>query len=338
MPPKQHTYRSYGEKIISLFVRLLFTREEYSLTRLAELLQCSKQTVLRLLEDLRRAYRIELEERYDGNRKYVRLHRPERRPLPQTLSEMEFNLLLMCRDFTAHLLGDELFQESTRALEKSQALLSGDGTRSDRHFAVFRPGTIDYTPHQATIKTLIQAMEEGRIVKLEYKPLEQPRARTRYIKPFKIFSHRETMYLHGRLARDPGKRGPAPDIEPLLAVHRIEAAALTDRRFEFPKDYDFEAAFNQHFGLVKQNVFEVEAEFYGSAATFASERTWSPDQSLRWINSDTLRIVFTASSEWEILAWILSFREGARLIRPELLADRLRETLRRISAIYEPKA
>ena len=334
MPPKQHTYRSYGEKIISLFVRLLFTREEYSLTRLAELLQCSKQTVLRLLEDLRRAYRIELEERYDGNRKYVRLHRPERRPLPQTLSEMEFNLLLMCRDFTAHLLGDELFQESTRALEKSQALLSGDGTRSDRHFAVFRPGTIDYTPHQATIKTLIQAMEEGRIVKLEYKPLEQPRARTRYIKPFKIFSHRETMYLHGRLARDPGKRGPAPDIEPLLAVHRIEAAALTDRRFEFPKDYDFEAAFNRHFGVIKQKSFEVEAEFYDWAAEYASERIWSPDQQLTRIAPNAIRIIFTASSEWEVLSWILSFREDAKLFRPAKLVEEIRKTVDCLRRVY----
>ncbi|HQK86961.1 MAG TPA: hypothetical protein PLU25_04970, partial [Acidobacteriota bacterium] len=141
MPQKQDSFRSYGEKIISLFVRLLFTREEYSLTRLAELLQCSKQTVLRLLDDLKRAYRIELEERYEGNRKFVKLHRPAHRPLPMTLSEMEFNLLLMCRDFTAHLLGEPLFQEATRALEKSQALLPGDGTRSERHFAVFRPGT-----------------------------------------------------------------------------------------------------------------------------------------------------------------------------------------------------
>ncbi len=334
MPPKKESYRSYGERIIGLFVRLLFTREEYSLTRLAELLQCSKQTVLRLLDDLQRSYQVELEERRLGNRKFVKLRRPEGRPLPRTLSEMEFNLLLMCRDFTAHLLGEELFQEATRALEKSQALLAGDGTRSERHFAVFRPGTIDYTPHQATIKTLIQAMEEHRILKLEYKALEEPRAKVLYVKPLKVFSHRETMYIHARLARKPGQRGPAPDYEPLLAVHRIQAAALTDRRYEFPKEYDFEAAFNQHFGLVKQNVFEVEAEFYGSAATFAAERTWSPDQRLKWIAPHTLRITFTASSEWEVLAWILSFRDGARLLQPDSLRERLKDNLRTMTEYY----
>jgi len=334
MPPKKESYRSYGERIIGLFVRLLFTREEYSLTRLTELLQCSKQTVLRLLDDLQRSYQVELEERRLGNRKFVKLRRPEGRPLPRTLSEMEFNLLLMCRDFTAHLLGEELFQEATRALEKSQALLAGDGTRSERHFAVFRPGTIDYTPHQTIIKTLIQAMEERWILKLEYKALEEPRAKILYVKPLKVFSHRGTMYIHARLARKPGQRGPAPDYEPLLAVHRIQAAALTDRRYEFPKDYNFEVAFNRHFGLIKKEVFEVEAEFYGSAATFAAERTWSPDQRLRWLNPDTLRIVFSASSEWEILAWILSFREGARLIRPAFLVKRLQQILGKMATFY----
>ena len=208
-------------------------------------------------------------------------------------------------------------------------------SRSERHFAVFRPGTIDYTPHQATIKALIQAMEERRILKLEYKALEEPRAKTLYVKPLKVFSHRETIYLHARLARKPGQRGPAPDYEPLLAVHRIQATALTDRRYEFPKDYDFEVAFNQHFGLVKQNVFEVEAEFYGSAATFAAERTWSPDQHLRWLNPNTLRIVFTASSEWEIQAWILSFRDGARLLRPKQLVDQLIRVLQNTRDLYK---
>jgi len=334
MPSKQETYRSYGEKIISLFVRLLFTREVLPDSFGAELLQCSKQTVLRLLDDLKRAYRIELEERYDGNRKYVRLHRPEHRPLPMTLSEMEFNLLLMCRDFTAHLLGESLFQEATRALEKSQVLLPGDGTRSERHFAVFRPGTIDYTPHQATIKTLIQAMEERRILKLGYKPPEESRAKIRYVKPLKLFSHRETMYLHTRLARDPGKHGPAPDYEPLLAVHRIEAAALTERYYEFPKDYDFEAAFNQHFGVIKGKSFEVEAEFYDWAAPFAAERIWSPDQHVVRMDGHTLRITFTASSEWEVLSWILSFREDAKLIRPVKLVEKIRKTVECLRSIY----
>ena len=48
MPAKIDLYKSYGEKLIGLFVKLLFSGEKYSLTELAQMFSCSKQTVLRL--------------------------------------------------------------------------------------------------------------------------------------------------------------------------------------------------------------------------------------------------------------------------------------------------
>ncbi len=50
--------RSYGEKLISLFAKLLFTGRRYSLTELARSLGCSKQTVLRLIDDISLAYEV----------------------------------------------------------------------------------------------------------------------------------------------------------------------------------------------------------------------------------------------------------------------------------------
>lgn len=338
MGSKQDPHRSYGQKIITLFVKLLFTRDEYSLSELAAQLRCSKQSVLRLLDDLQRAYRLELEERREGNRKYIRLRRPERIPPPMTLSDSEYHLLLMCRDFTAHLMGQEQFAEATRALEKSQALLAGDGRRSDGHFAVFRPGTIDYTPQQAAIRTLVEAMEARRIVELEYHALDEPRPKTLCVKPLKLFAHREALYLHARLARRPGRRVRAAEYDPLLAVHRIRAASLTERRYEFPRDYDFDAVFNRHFGVIKGEPFEVEIEFKESAARYAAERTWSPDQRLEWTAPDVLRLTFRCTSEWELLAWVFSFRERARLVRPDWLVARFHETLAAIRANYDHAA
>jgi len=78
MAEKRDIYRSYGEKLISLFVRLLFSGESYSLTELSRMLGCSKQTVLRLVNDIRIAYKVDLEESKRGNRKYYRIKKPER--------------------------------------------------------------------------------------------------------------------------------------------------------------------------------------------------------------------------------------------------------------------
>lgn len=333
MPEKRNIHRSYGEKLISLFARLLFSRESHSLTELARMLNCSKQTVLRLVEDIQKAYLVNIEESFKGNRKYFRMQRP-RIPPPVNLTEKELNVLHMCRAFSEQLLGRKLFEEATRALLKSQAFSPQEKTLSSHHFASFRPGSIDYTPHQDAIRTLIEAMEEKRICKLSYQSISAKRAKTFYIRPLKIFSHHDTLYLHARLARKPGKPYREPDFDPLLAIHRIKKAEITDRLFQFPEDYDFEKTFNQNFGIIKKESFEVVVEFSGFAARYVPERIWSPDQQVIKKKGGNVKLTFTASSKPELTAWVLSFGDEAKLIKPNWLVDEVRQTVERMQKGY----
>ena len=336
MARKMDIYSSYGQKLISLFVRLLFSGESYSLTELARMLNCSKQTVLRLLDDISAGYKMEIEESRQGNRKYVRLKRPGRAVPISTLSEMEMQVLQMCRQFTAHLLGRELFEEATRALLKSQALLGTAREPSSAHFAAFRSGTIDYTPYHDTIQTLIEAMEAKKVCKISYQAVEENRAKTFYIKPLKIFSYRDALYLHAQKAMDPGRRFRAPEFDPLLAVHRMKDVEMTERKFEFPQNYDFEKIFNRTFGIIKQETFEVEAEFTGWAAKYAAERIWSPDQKITRVGPETIRLTFSASSEAEVISWLLSFGGEAKLLRPDWLVEGVRNAIEAMRLVYKP--
>jgi predicted DNA-binding transcriptional regulator YafY len=334
MGEKRDIYRSYGQKLISLFVRLLFSGESYSLTELSRLLDCSKQTVLRLLNDITMAYGVNLEESIRGNRKFVCIRRPDRIPAAHSLTEMELALLHMCRNFTAHLLGKKLFGEATRALCKSQVLLPDSQKLSANHFAVFRPGTINYTPHYGIICALIRAMDEKKICRLSYKAIMERRSKTFYIKPLKIFSHNDTMYLLARYAREPGKPFREPDYDPLLAVHRMQKVEITDRQFEMPVNLNFDKLYNQHFGIMKGDAFQVEVEFTGWSARYVAERNWSPDQSIRKIGADKMRLIFCASSEPEVLSWVLSFGEEAVIVRPKRLAEQLSKKIKRLQGKY----
>lgn len=243
------------------------------------------------------------------------------------LTDMELQVLQMCRSFARHLLGSEQFEAATRGLEKSHALVPTDKRHSAQHFASFTPGSIDYTPHQAAIRTLIEAMEQKRICKITHKSIMAKRAKTFYVKPLKIFSHHDTMYLHARLARKPGRPYQEPEFDPLLAVHRIQKVELDDRYFQFPDDYDFERAFNQNFGIIKEDAFEVEVELTGFAAQFAAERIWSPNQKVKQLGKGKVSLTFSASSEPELVAWVLSFGDEAKLIRPEWLVEEVREQI-----------
>jgi predicted DNA-binding transcriptional regulator YafY len=333
MPGKKDYYSSYGQKLISLFAKLLFTQRSHSLIELSRMLHCSKQTILRLVDDIRRSYGIEIEEFLEGKRKYYRIKRLSANTASLNITESELNALHMCKTFAKHLMGKEMFLEATRALEKSQTSLAAENRVASQHFASFRTGSIDYTPHQDTIRTLIDAMDDNTICKISYKSIMAARAKTFYIKPLKIFSHKDTVYLHGHLARTPGKPYSEPEFNPLLVIHRIKRVEVTERHFNFPQNYDFDKAFKQNFGVIKDDAFEVEVEFTGWAARYVSERIWSPDQKIFQKNGKTI-LTFSASSEPELISWVLSFGEEAKLNKPEGLAEEIREVTENMSNIY----
>jgi len=323
MGKKQDVYLSYGEKLISLFVKLLFSGESYSLTELTRILSCSKQTVIRLIDDIDKSYDVEIEQSKIGNRHYYRIKKPARIPM-MSVSETEFMVLQMCRDFTAHLLGKQLFMEATNTLVKSHALASGHkGGASAPFFSSYRPGTIDYTPHHDTIHTLIEAMKQKQVCRIVYQAIMATKPKTYSIIPLKLFSHKDTIYLHARIHIAKGRKDKEMEFDPLLAVHRIRKVAMTDAVYEYPQDYDFEQVYNQNFGVIKDEAFKVEVEFTGWATKYVSERIWSPDQKIKKVGENKIILEFTASSEPEVISWLLWFGEEARLTKPKDLVDEI---------------
>jgi predicted DNA-binding transcriptional regulator YafY len=333
MPEKYDPYKSYGEKLIGLFVRLLFSGESHSLTDLARMLDCSKQTVLRLIDNIRKAYGINIEETKQGNRSYYRIRKSIASLQNIPLTEAELQSLQLCKSFTQHLVGKKLYEEATQAILKSKTSLAGGHQVGECHFTAFRPGTIDYTPQHQIIHTLIDAMEKQLVCKMTYQPVNSPKPKKYYIKPIKLFSYRDAIYLHAQKAKEPGKPYTAPKYDPLLAVHRMKTVELTDIKFQ-PEKFDFERAFNQQFGIIKEKAFDVEVAFTGWAATYVSERMWSPNQEIIPKGKNKIILKFTASSEPELISWVLSFGDQATLIKPDWLIKELKSEIAKMADHY----
>jgi predicted DNA-binding transcriptional regulator YafY len=227
-----------------------------------------------------------------------------------------------------------LFEEASTALEKNRALAGPSPDNTEHHFTSYKPGSIDYTPHEESIKTLLKAMEQRSICKVIYRSLLSSKSKTFLVMPLKIFSHNDSMYLSARFAGKPGKIDTRREYDPLLAVHRLKRVEMTDQSFEFPKDYDFELIYNRNFGIIKDNAFNAEVEFTGLSARYVAERMWSPDQRIRRIDDSTLRITFSASSDKELISWLLSFGDEARLIKPQRLIDSTKDILMKMEALY----
>ncbi len=334
MPRKIASYRSYGQKLISLFAKLLFSGEPHSLIELSRQLDCSKQTVSRLIDDIRLAYGVDIEDSIINRRKYYRLKRKIGPSPAMALTESDINLLLMCKTFSEHLIGKTLLEQTAQAIDKVKPEAQVTRSTSSRHFATYIPGTIDYTPFSPIIRTLIQAMEERLVCKVSYKRIMADKVKIFYVKPLKLFSHKDTLYLHGRMARYPGYPYKEPDFNPLLPVHRIHSVELTDKKYRFPVNYDFEKDVNLSFGVMKENSFKVEVDFTGWSARFVKERIWSPDQKIVKKRDGAIKLIFSASSESEIISWALFFGSEAKMMKPKWLTRKLESQVRKIASLY----
>ncbi len=334
MPRKLDQDRTHGEKLVRLLSELLFSGRRHSLTELSRSLGCSKQTVMRLVDEVTLGLDVPVEEEIVGGRKYYRMPRPKLDHPALPLSPEEMESLLLCRAFAQHLLGPRQFQAAMRGAQKSAQLLAGDGPLPDAHFTTLRPGTIDYTPHQEHLATLLAGLSRRRVCEVRYRRVLDSEDLVFRIKPLKIFSFRDTVYVHARYAKMPGQPYRAAGYDPVLALQRFRDVVLTDTPYRPPARYDFERVFNRHFGVIKGRRFRVTAEFRGWAAGFVAERTWSPDQKVDSLGDGRIRLRFTATSEPEVLAWILGFDEEARLVGPKALVGKLTERLDRVREVY----
>jgi hypothetical protein len=75
-------------------------------------------------------------------------------------------------------------------------------------------------------------------------------------------------------------------------------------------------------------------ESTGWAALHVAERTWSPNQTITKIDNDRIRLEFSASSDVELIAWILSFGEAARVKAPDWLVGKILEKSENIFELY----
>ncbi|WP_300463661.1 WYL domain-containing protein [Desulfobacula sp.] len=327
--------KDHGQKVIELFFKLFFSPYEYSLTELSRELECSKQTIGRIVDKINSSTEgIKIEDFIKDRRRFFRIKKEKIPAKEINLTQSEYGVLQMCCSFTKHLIGKEIFDQALNALGKSQALIKNRETVSEKHFGAFTPGTIDYSGHQRIIKNLITAMESSKVCKITYKSIWNQEPKIFYIKPLKLFSKDDTIYLHAQMAKAPGKVYKAPKFDPLLVIHRIVELEITEISFKFPDNFDFEKSFNQTFGVMKEDSFQAKVEFSGYAAKHVKERIWSHDQIIKEKKDDKIELTFTATSYIETVSWILSYGHEARILEPDWFVEDMQAEIKKMHELY----
>jgi len=319
MPAKKDPYASPAEKVMGLFGLMLFTDRKYSLKQLAAKFNCSKQSVLRMAEQVERSHVVNLKtEVIDGERYYWSVKQPQLKSLKFTPEELQH--LAMCRDLVSHLMPVSIQNEIESTLLKATAfaeteVLPDFGATVGVQFK----GRIDYSPYHEQIKELVVASSEKRFCKVLYETALSPEPKEYLYAPYKLLSYRESLYTHGWLFRDPADAEPAHEIT--FAIQRIKGLEVLDDVHnvdEIPPE-------PKGFGVIDHEDFRVKVKFDKSVARYIKERVWSEDQTIKQYKNGNIDLEFTANSWWEVKSWVLSFGRNAKVVLPKLLRDEVLE-------------
>lgn len=332
MPIKQAPHKSAQDKLIGLFALLLFRRGRHTLSQLARALDCSKQTVLRMIETIERSHYLEIESGIEKRQRYFRAAEPRQRPAA-ALTPEAIQQLLLCRDLVCHMLPQPLHDEITATIHKTTTLLPDFESRAGAFDSLAQAvphGAIDYEPVAGILDTLFDAMRTRRVCRVVYHAPGKPNHKEYHIGPCRFIAVREVLYVVARLIPKPGDR--AYDDALTLAAHRFRSAELTAESFDpLPETAmpSYEA-----FGFAFEPPFTVQARFSPNAAPYIAERIWSRGQRIAKRRDGSLDLTFTAVNRAEVIAWLLSFGPEAELLEPNELRDEMANRLEMTRQVY----
>ena len=327
-----------SEKMLSMYTMLLFTGKEASLSELSAELGCSKQAVLRLIDQLE-ASRFGKLLRYKRGRETIYcLDRPKRLP-KISLNAEGLHQLALCRDFMLHLLPGPMRKNVDATLQQASAYVSENDIPMSAQDAgllsvgdSFSKGRIDYSPFQEILHTFIKAIREKKICAVRYKASIAKEPNSFDFAPKRLVAFRESILIHGWIVPEK-TAAPALDERPYtLALQRVQKAGLTRRNADSLPDVGMTHGV---FGLLEGEPFPVRIQFAPGAATYVAEREWSADQKITLHKNGGLTLALTARSPAEVISWVLGFGEDAEIISPAWLRDDLARQIRALAVRYE---
>jgi len=330
--PEKKSRRNKNQKILHLYSILMFSRQEHSLKSLAGSLRCSKQTVLRYLDDIEMSAKGKLiRGKYDNGESYYQMTHIPLRP-NVSLSSEHIQHLLMCHDLLTHLLPDGMAEEVSSIIGHTTVLLDDFNNRDKALKSMFSGkaagGKIDYDRHETVISTLKQGIAKSLICSLSYESSLDGRPIQLSIAPIRLMTYKGGLYvelqkiewkdegmLHLSIARMTGAFVPVPQEIRILAIHRIIDIEMTTTPFEPVKEKRKKE--KDVFGIRLEKPFQVKIAFRAQVAGYIRKRTWSSEQKIVENKDGGVILTMLAGNKDEVFSWILSFGLQARIIAPE---------------------
>ncbi len=149
----------------------------------------------------------------------------------------------------------------------------------------------------------------------------------RKVDPYKLWYVNEGLYLVGFDHRSEDMR--------VFAVHRVESATLTSRRFKVPPTFSFDEFTKSAFQLIGGEGQHVVIRFRADQVPFITERIWHSSQRITQQNDGGIVFEMDVADLGEVSRWLMGFGASAEVLEPEGLRSEIAEELNAALSVYQ---
>jgi len=299
-------------------VQLLAGRLGRTLAQLAGELGVAKRTVQRDIEVLSVAGFPVTSEARNGT---VFWHFMEgfRAEAPIALTLTEQMALYFSKGLFKPLQGSPIHESLESAIQKIGSQLPAQSFRFlrglENALAVRTFGFKDYSRSRHVIEAMTRAVFHKYRVRLTYQSPHDSKPTEREVDPYRLWYVNNALYVvgHDHLRNDLR----------VFAVDRIRSVSLTNRRFEIPEGFDFEAFTRSAFNMIWGETQEVKIRFSASQAPYIRERTWHPSQKIETEPDGSIILTLKVADLGEVKYWLIGFGVEATVLSPIELAKEI---------------
>ena len=188
-----------------------------------------------------------------------------------------------------------------------------------------------YRKHEGIIKTINRAIQQHRVVKIDYQRLGEDNPRKREIEPYAVVVYQSSLYIVA------AARERAENSERIRhwKLDRFRKAEALDVYFKPPDNFDLNDHLAQRLGIFgggKPKNFRIRISPY--AATWVREDPWHPDQEVEQHKDGSLTLKVRAVHELEIIPRVLAMGTEAEVLSPKSCRDAIAKMVQQMGKMY----
>lgn len=218
----------------------------------------------------------------------------------------------------------ELNERILEAFDTFNALNISDRLSDYIHFEKRRPqGTENLYGLLHAIKNKVQ-------ISFDYQKFWEDTTTSRIVEPYALKEFRNRWYIIAHDLKD--KRVKS------FALDRLSALEITNRKFQYPNNFDVTEHFRCCFGIISPNGHEpqeVILSFNPFQGKYIKTLPLHESQTILKDNDEELRVKLTLFVTHDFFMELLSFGENVKVIQPDSLIADVKESCSRVLCLYK---